>query len=74
MIFILFDNSCSSFLFASGKDCFINIKSFILFDINLIFLLDFEIKLEKSSNESIPLFDEFTEIVISSLFGIRIPF
>ena len=74
MIFILIDNSVSSSLFASGKDCFINIKLFILSDMNLISSFDFEIKLEKSSIESFPLFDEFSEIVISSLFGIGIPF
>ena len=55
-------------------DDFIDIKSFILSDMNLISLFDFEIKLEKFSIESFPLFDELSEIIISSLFGIGIPF
>ena len=55
-------------------DDFIDIKSFILSDMNLISLFDFEIKLEKFSIESFPLFDELSDIIISSLFGIGIPF
>jgi len=41
---------------------------------NLISLFDFAIKLEKFSIESFPLLDEISETIISSLFGIGIPF
>ena len=52
MLFFFFDSSSSSSLSASGMDDFIDIKSFILSDMNLISLFDFEIKLEKFSIES----------------------
>ena len=55
-------------------DDFNDIKSFILSDMNLISLFDFAIKLEKFSIESFPLLDEISETIISSLFGIGIPF
>ena len=74
MLFIFFDNSCSSSLSASEIDDFNDIRSFILSDMNLISLFDFEIKLEKFSIESFPLLDEISETIISSLFGIGIPF
>ena len=74
MLFIFFDNSCSSSLSASEIDDFNDIKSFILSDMNLISLFDFAIKLEKFSIESFPLLDEISETIISSLLGIGIPF
>ena len=73
ILFNFSDNSSSSSLFAPEIDCFIDIKSFVLSDINFISLCDFEIKVEKSSIESFSLFDEFSES-ISSLFGMGIPF
>ena len=74
ILFISSVISFSSLLFASTTDDFIEIKSFIFFDMYLISSLAFDIKLEKFSSESLPLLDELSIFIISSLFGMRIPF
>ena len=75
MLFIFLDNSCSSSLFESERDDLIDVKSPIFFDMNLISSLALDINSEKFSIESFPLFDELSStIIISSLFGIGIPF
>ena len=75
MLFIFLDNSCSSSLFASRREDFIDVKSLIFLDMNLISSLAFDIKSEKLTIESFPLFDELSStIMISSLLGIGIPF
>ena len=75
MLFIFLDNSCSSSLLASLRDDLIDVKSPIFLDMNLISSFAFDIKSEKLTIESFPLFDELSStIIISSLLGIGIPF
>ena len=74
MLFIFLDNSCSSSSLAPVSEDFIDVKLLIFFDINVIFSLALDIKSEKFSRESFPLFDELSDIIISSSFGIGIPF
>ena len=75
MLFIFLDNSCSSSLLESLRDCLIDVKSPIFFDMSLISSLALDIKSEKLSIESFRFFEELSStIIISSLFDMGIPF